>query len=94
MYLVPTPLKKGENQSKIEDFFDKATKEIVVAGKKFDPDAKEDTGTHYGKTVFAHKVIAVHADKIKFTGFRPLLSRIVTAISAHAVKFPATPPAA
>jgi RNA-directed DNA polymerase len=91
LYLVATPLPTGASQSCIEDLFDKATRSIPVGGKKFDPEADDDSGTHYGKTVFAHKVIAAQPDKIDFSGFVPLLDRIVSVIASHAAKFPAAP---
>jgi len=40
LYVVPTPLVNGLTESKIEDFFDAATKAIKLDGKTFNP--KED----------------------------------------------------
>ncbi len=42
-----------------------------------------DIHKHYGKKVFAHKVIRPNADKVDFSGFRPLLQNIGHAIAAH-----------
>lgn len=86
LYVVPTPLKPGATQSTIEDFFDAAIKSTIVGGKKFDAKGDSDTGTHYGKMVFAHKVVRVHADKIDFSEFNAILSNIELAIEAHAKK--------
>ena len=80
MYAVPTPIPSEKNGSKIEDFFDDATKATVIAGKTFNEGNSFDTNKHYGKRVFAHKVIRPKADIIDFTGFRPLLTNIVAAI--------------
>jgi RNA-directed DNA polymerase len=89
LYLVATPLKPGEVTSMIEDFFDKATKAIPIGSKTFDPCNEFDTDTHYGKHVFAVKVVRANADKIDFTGFNPLLSNIASVIDAHKKKYPA-----
>jgi RNA-directed DNA polymerase len=83
LYVVPTPLPPGATQSVVEDFFDAATKSAVVGGKTFDPSSNTDTATHYGKMVFAHKVVRAHADTIDFSGFGALLSNIRDVIDAH-----------
>ena len=89
LYVVPTPLKLGATQSMIEDFFDDATKSTIVGSKKFDPKNNFDTDTHYGKHVFAQKVVKAHADKIDFSEFNTILSNVVTVIDEHAKKHPA-----
>jgi RNA-directed DNA polymerase len=83
LYVVPTPLSPGATQSMVEDFFDSATKSTVIGGKAFDPGSNTDTATHYGKKVFAHKVVRAHADTINFSGFNSLLSNIRDVIDAH-----------
>ena len=83
MYAVPTPIPAGGATSKIEDFFGDAIKAAVIAGKTFNPGNKFDADRHYGKRVFAHKVVRPQTDTIDFTGFRPLLTNIVAAISHH-----------
>jgi RNA-directed DNA polymerase len=88
LYVVPTPLSDGATKTAIESFFDKATKETKIDGKSFDPECKEDTGSHYGKTVFAHKVVRSNADKIDFSGFAPLLKILEQVIHDHAKKAP------
>lgn len=90
MYAVPTPIPAGATDSKIEDFFGDTIKATVINGKTFDDKNKFDTDTHYGKTVFAHKVVRPKADSIDFTGFRPLLTNIVAAIGHHRAMI--TPP--
>jgi RNA-directed DNA polymerase len=86
LYLCATPLNAGSTESMIEDFFDNPTKSISIGGKAFDPKLEDETEKHYGKTVFAHKVIRAHADKIDFKGFSSILSNIVAVIDAHAKK--------
>lgn len=86
LYIVPTPLLPEQKTSMIEDFFDVAVRSTVVSGKTFDPDGNEDTEAHYGKIVFAHKVVRPSADAIDFSGFNKLLSNIVLAIQDHEKK--------
>jgi hypothetical protein len=84
LYAVPTPLLNGAQESKVEDFFEAAVKASVVGGKTFDPGSKFDTATHYGKKIFAYGVVRPGANSINFTGFRPLLSNLVSVIKSHA----------
>lgn len=90
LYMVATPLKHGMKQTMIEDFFDDEIKSIVVGGKAFNPENDFDTDTHYGKHVFAQKVVRVHADKIDFSGFDAILSNIALVIDAHKKKHAAS----
>ncbi len=83
LYAVSTPLQDGVTKSKIEDSFDLRIKKTVIEGKTFNDGNNFDPEKHYGKVVFAHKVIRPNADKVDFTGFRPLLRNIVDAIEAH-----------
>lgn len=93
LYLVATPLKPGSKASTIEDFFDADIKSTVVGGKAFDPISECDTATHYGKVVFAHKVVRMHAEKINFGEFKAILSNVVSVIDAHGKKHPLASPA-
>jgi len=83
LYVVPIPLQDGVSSSKIEDCFDSRIKETVIEGKSFHEGNSSDIHNHYGKKVFAHKVIRPNADKVDFSGFRPLLQNIGHAIAAH-----------
>ena len=83
LYAVPTPLNGGAKESKIEDCFDAATKGTVIDGKTFNAGNDFDVSKHYGKKIFAHRVVGQKADAIDFTGFRPLLTNLVAAIHAH-----------
>lgn len=94
LYLVWTPLALGATSSCIEDGFDTVTKGISVDGKNFDPAKDSDTETTYGKVVFAYKVVEAHADKIDFSGFVPLLTRISQVIEQHHLIMASAPVAA
>jgi RNA-directed DNA polymerase len=83
MYVVPTPLPLGAAESKIEDFFDDATKNRVVAGKSFNANNKVDTATQYGKKIFAEQIVKANAKTIDFTRFQPLLSNLAGLIAQH-----------
>lgn len=85
MYVVPTPYDKSKT-SVIEDCFNSATKSVLVDGKEFHPGDDLDPDSHYGKMVFAHKVVAKNADTIDFSGFKAILDRIVAVIEAHESK--------
>lgn len=86
LYLVATPLMPGQEQSMIEDFFDESTKSRMVDGKTFNPDKNFDAQVNYGKRIFAQKVVREHADKIDFSGFKAILSNVVSVIDSHAKK--------
>lgn len=83
LYAVSTPLRPGEKSSKIEDFFDATTKANEIDGKTFHEEDELDPEKHYGKKVFAHKVVRLKAATIDFTGFRPLLMNLAAAIDKH-----------
>jgi RNA-directed DNA polymerase len=93
LYLVLTPLKAGAPQSMIEDFFDAATWSETVSGKSFNPKKDADPTKHYGKKIFAHKVVRPNADKIDFSGFSDLLTNIALALGDYYSKHPAVPTA-
>lgn len=83
LYVVATPmLDKGK--SMIEDFFDEATLAWKLNGKTFDSGKKINTDLHYGKAQFANKVVIPNADKIDFSGFKPILERLIAVIHTHA----------
>lgn len=84
LYAVPTPPVAGSQQSKIEDFFEPAIKTTVVDGKTFRDGNKFDETIHYGKNVFAHKVIRPMAETLDFSAFSPLLTNIVAVLKQHA----------
>lgn len=71
--------------SQIEEFFDATTLAIKLNGKTFNMKNDTDTATEYGKAYFADHVVGPNASKIDFSGFAPLLNRIVAAIAYHQV---------
>lgn len=80
LYLVLTPKIEGQD-SCIEDFFDSNTLDTSFEGKTFSKDNTLDTKSHFGKMIFAHKVVKPNADKINFVGFQAILDRIVMAMA-------------
>jgi RNA-directed DNA polymerase len=90
LYLVKTPEKGKNHQSCIEDLFDKETLNEKLGEKVFNKSNTTSTDTQYGKYYFAEKVVQVKANSIDFSGFNPLLQRIVSAIEDYS---PAYPPA-
>ena len=92
LYAVPTPLGAGSASSKIEDFFDATIKATVIDGKTFNDGDGFDVDKHYGKKVFAHRVVRPKADTIDFTGFRPLLTNLTAAINKHKASVGPEPP--
>lgn len=85
-YIVPTPKKADGSDSKIEDFFDAKTLTTSIDGKTLDQSKDKDTSKHFGKVVFAFKIVQKGAAKIKFDGFKPILSNIVAAIKDYEKK--------
>jgi hypothetical protein len=91
LYAVPTPFGPNKAETRIEDLFDAATKATKLSGKRFSPENKLDPETQYGKAAFAEHVVAAHASKIDFSGFKPLLTNISAAIRAHRMAVIKTP---
>jgi hypothetical protein len=83
LYAVPTPPTAASQQSKIEDFFEPELLVTKLDGKTFSDGNKFDPDKHYGKNVFAHKVVRPNAEAINFRGFVPVLTNIVAAITSH-----------
>ena len=89
LYVVPTPL-LGTNQSMIEDFFDAATRRILLNGRSFNPSDKFNTKLEYGKADFAYKVIQPNANRINFDQFKLVLDRFVAVLDAYSKLPPRT----
>jgi RNA-directed DNA polymerase len=83
LYAVATPLEGEATTSTIEDFFDADVKATVLGEKRFHVGQDFDATKHYGKIVFAHKVVRPKANTIDFSRFRPLLTNLVAAICKH-----------
>jgi RNA-directed DNA polymerase len=84
MYAMPTPLLNGNQQSKIEDFFDAAAKATVLRGKTFNDRNKFDITKHYEKRIFAEQVVKAKTNSINFAGFQPLLTVFEDIIEGYA----------
>ena len=80
LYLVKTP--EGNGQTCIESLFPQEWLDKELKEKRFNPAAKIDPEKEYGKEVFANSVVKPNAGNIDFSGFDPLLDRIV-AVRAH-----------
>lgn len=92
LYLMATPTPNGAKESEIEDLFDSYTRGIKIGTKTF-ASKKPDPILNYCKADFAYKVVKHHADKIDFTGFKPLLDRFCSVIAhhkAHTIPFSST----
>ncbi|WP_250481194.1 retron Ec67 family RNA-directed DNA polymerase/endonuclease [Caballeronia sp. GAOx1] len=76
LFVAPTPLLPGALDSQMEDFFDAATKAVVLNGKTFDPKNEFDTAISYGKHIFAQKVVLANAGKVDFSGFSAILQTL------------------
>jgi RNA-directed DNA polymerase len=97
LYLVKTPELGSGKKSCIEDLFPPALLKTPVDGKTFDPNKEHDEAGKYGKVVFAKQVVIPNAAAIDFSGFAPLLDRIVAVLDHHAalkIVPPAPPPTA
>jgi RNA-directed DNA polymerase len=83
LYLMKTPLINQKPMTCIEDFFTEELRRIAVNGKNFSAEADFDVSTHYGKMVFAHKVVVPNAQIIDFSGFKPILSALQEVVAEH-----------
>ncbi|MCJ2022058.1 retron Ec67 family RNA-directed DNA polymerase/endonuclease [Methylobacterium sp. E-065] len=96
LYLVKTPEFGGGKKSCIEDLFPSGLLKTIIDGKVFDPNKEHEEAGKYGKVVFAKQVVTPNASTIDFSGFAPLLDRIVAVLDHHATlkKAPPAPLAA
>lgn len=83
LYLIKTPAVGLLEKTCVEDMFPQKLLKTVVDGKSFDADKKHEEPGKYGKTVFAMRVVVPQKATIDFTGFCPLLDRIVAALDHH-----------
>lgn len=84
LYVVKTPEAGGKTC--IEDLFPDVWRKKELNGKKFNASNNIDVSAEYSKEVFANSVVKPNTDKIDFSGFDPLLQRIVKAIEHHKTK--------
>lgn len=85
LYVIKTPENVGKKTS-IEDLFPEEWRLKELNGKKFNSANKIDPNTEYSKEIFAKSVVKANADKIDFSGFDPLLERLLKVIAHHSAK--------
>jgi hypothetical protein len=69
----------------IEDLFDPALLKTVLDGKIFDPDKEHNAPGKYGKVAFAERASWFQMlPPFDFSGFAPVLDRIVAVLDHHA----------
>lgn len=77
LYVIFTPNKTSSDKMMEDLFGDDALKQ-ELGGKKFEPNSKKfDNTKHYGKDRFASQIVAKMRDTLDFSGFKPLIKRIV-----------------
>lgn len=81
LYVVKVP--ETTSDAQIESLFPDSVQSIKLNGKAFSTKDKIDPEKEYSKAIFAKSVIRPNADKIDFSGFDPLLHRIVAAIDHY-----------
>ncbi len=88
VYLIKTPELGSTGESCMESLFEDKVLKQTIDGKTFSPSTEKDTGTHYGKLVFADKVVRVNYDTINFDAFKPLLDRVIAVLDHYALNKP------
>lgn len=82
LYVVLTPLGAAKSTA-IEDLFTRSKLDEIVSGKKFNPAKEIDKDKEYGKEIFANKVVLAKKGSIDFSGFCPILDRIVKVLEHY-----------
>lgn len=83
LYIVLTPLSTTGEQTDIESLFDDATRLKQYNGKCFNTVANRDEKTDLSKDSFANHIIKAQKSSINFDDFKPLLNRVVDAITHY-----------
>jgi RNA-directed DNA polymerase len=83
LYLVKTVETGDTGKSCIEDCFSDDIRATQLGEKVLDLSKNADLNTTYGKKIFAEHVVVPKAGQIDWSGFNPLLSRIVGAIEHY-----------
>jgi RNA-directed DNA polymerase len=86
LYVVLTPKAPGGGDTMIEDFFEKVVLDEKHNGKSFNPNKPPGSTKHYGKYIFAERIVRPNQHKINFSKFYPILKRIEGAIGDYASK--------
>ena len=84
LYVVKTPKgPAGAEETYIENFFPIEVLQNPIGGKIFNIKKDHESPTEYGKVWLAEKIVKPNADKIDFSGFKPMLERIITVIDHY-----------
>ncbi len=83
-----TPRAPGDKDTMIEDFFPESLRKTKLKEKSFNPKQKRGVGskTHYGKYIFAKKIVEKRQKTIDFNGFTPILERIEAVMKDYSKK--------
>jgi hypothetical protein len=76
LYVVLTPLLKGNNHSCMEDFFRKKVLNMKHDEKTFDKSNNYDPKVTFGKDKFANSIVRKNRKDIDFSLFKPILDSI------------------
>ena len=91
LYLVVLPLPTGKSEVEIEDYYEKSVRSTTIGNKSFNPDSQSfNPEIHYGKHIFAEKVVKADQTNINFSHFKPLLNRLDVAIVDYTNKLAAS----
>jgi hypothetical protein len=82
LYVVKTPEVGSTGESKIEDCFESALLQTSFAGKTLNPEDDKLGPNEFGKVALAG-IVRANADKIVFSGFAPLLDRVVAVLKDY-----------
>ncbi len=83
LYVVLTPLGSKNKNTDIGYLFDKKTRLTQHNGKCFNTANKRDDKTDLSKEAFANHIIKAQKNSIDFNGLKPLLDRIVAAMTHY-----------
>ncbi len=81
LYVVKTPERGSGGTSCIEDLFDATVRAKKLDGKTLSLGKDWDSKTQYGKLDFADKIVRAGFSTIDFSGFVPLIDRIVAVLA-------------
>jgi len=85
LYVVHVP-PVNEDETAIEDLFDKKTLETKIDGKIFNRKTEINPKTEYGKFIFAEKVVKPNQNSINFDSFKEILNRVKGVIEDYNLK--------
>lgn len=83
LYIVLTPLSAKNEPTDIESLFDDAIRLKQYNGKCFNTLDKRDEKVDLSKEAFANHIIKAQKNALNFDAFKPLLDRVVAAISHY-----------